>query len=136
MPRKRIIHETTYHYNQPVTFGVHRALMRPREGHDVHIVSARIELEPRANIRWLRDIEGNSVAILTFEEQGSKLRLLSEIDVDLNDEKTIECLIDPQAKSFPFQYSPDEQIELVPLRFRRPPTEFSGSERHTPEKQG
>lgn len=128
MPRKRIIHETTYHYNQPVTFGVHRALMRPREGHDVHIVSARIELEPRANIRWLRDIEGNSVAILTFEEQGSKLRLLSEIDVDLNDEKTIECLIDPQAKSFPFQYSPDEQIELVP--YRLPSYPYDGPSLH------
>src|SRR5437868_6466123 len=38
MRRIRIIHKTEYFYNQPVTFGTHLAMMRPREGHDVHIV--------------------------------------------------------------------------------------------------
>ena len=37
MNRIRIVHETQYHYIQPVKFGPHRALLRPREGHDVHI---------------------------------------------------------------------------------------------------
>ena len=37
MKRIRIIHRTEYFYNQPVTFGPHRALMRPREGHDAHM---------------------------------------------------------------------------------------------------
>ena len=64
----------------------------------------------------MRDIEGNSVAILTFAEPASTLRLLAEIDVDLCDDKTIECLIDSQARSFPFQYSPDEQVDLIPYR--------------------
>jgi len=34
MKRIRIVHETAYHYREAVTFGPHRALMRPREGHD------------------------------------------------------------------------------------------------------
>jgi len=42
MKRIRIIHKTEYHYNEPVTFGQHRALMRPREGHDVHIGSSTL----------------------------------------------------------------------------------------------
>jgi transglutaminase-like putative cysteine protease len=116
MKRIRIIHRTAYHYSQPVTFGPHRALLRPREGHDVWIASARVEVEPAASIRWLRDIEGNSVAILTFTEPAQHLLLLSEVDVDLHYDNPIECLIDPGARSFPFQYSPDEQIELIPYR--------------------
>ena len=114
--RIRIIHKTAYYYSEPVRFGTHRALMRPREGHDVQIANAHVEFEPTASVRWLRDIEGNSVAILTFAEPGKCLRVLAEIDVDLRDDRPIECLIDPGARLFPFQYAPDEQIALVPYR--------------------
>ncbi|WP_146115491.1 MULTISPECIES: transglutaminase N-terminal domain-containing protein [Pirellulaceae] len=116
MQRKRIIHSTVYHYSEPVTFHQHRILMRPREGHDLRIINTKLEIEPAANVRWLRDIEGNSVAIVTFEEKADRLKVLAEIDVDVSDDNPIECLIDPRARSYPFQYSPDEQVELVPYR--------------------
>ena len=116
MKRIRITHRTEYHYHQPVTFGPHRALMRPREGHDVRIVSGRVEIEPAAEVRWLRDIYGNSVAIVTFSQPGQKLRIFSEVDVDLRVDQSVECLIEPGARSFPFQYAADEQVELVPYR--------------------
>jgi hypothetical protein len=63
----------------PVTFGPHQALLRPREGHDLHIKSSLLTIEPRAEVRWLRDIYGNSIAILTFSESGRKLSLFSEV---------------------------------------------------------
>jgi transglutaminase-like putative cysteine protease len=116
MKRLRITHRTEYHYHQPVTFGPHRALMRPREGHDVQIVRGRVEIEPVAEVRWLRDICENSVAIVTFSQPGRKLLILSEVEVDLREGQTVECLIEPGARSFPFQYSADEQVELVPYR--------------------
>ncbi len=117
MPKRvRITHETQYFYNQPVRFGPHRAMMRPREGHDLQIVGARVEVEPHAVIRWLRDIEGNSVAVLAFDGPSDTLRVFAEVDVDLSYDDPIEWLIDPGAALFPFQYSPDEQVELVPYR--------------------
>lgn len=116
MKRIRIIHRTVYHYRHPVAFGTHRALMRPREGHDVHIVRGRIEIEPASEVRWLRDIYGNSVAIITFSQPGRELRILSEVEVDLRGDPPVDCLIDPGARSYPFQYAADEQIELVPFR--------------------
>jgi transglutaminase-like putative cysteine protease len=116
MKRIRIIHDTIYHYHQPVQFGPHRAMMRPREGHDVRIAGSRVVIEPQATVRWLRDIEDNAVAILTFAEPAQRLRILAEADVDLMEDQPIECLIEPSARSFPFQYDPDEQVELVPYR--------------------
>jgi len=116
MKRIRITHTTEYHYNQPVTFGPHRALMRPREGHDVHIDSGRLEIFPKASVRWLRDLNANSVAIVTFPEPADKLRVFSEVNVDLYDELLVECHIDPRARSFPFQYSANEQLGLIPYR--------------------
>lgn len=116
MKRIRITHKTEYYYRAPVTFGPHRALLRPREGHDLHIASSRLDVEPRANVSWFRDIYGNSIAILTFSEPGRKLGLFSEVDVDLYDDLSIDCLIDPNASSYPFQYAATEQVELIPYR--------------------
>ena len=41
-------------------------MLRPREGHDLHIESSRLTVEPSADIRWYRDIYGNSIAIITL----------------------------------------------------------------------
>lgn len=123
MKRKRITHLTAYHYNQPVRFGTHRALMRPREGHDLRIVSSRVELEPNARMQWKRDIEGNCVAILTFPEPAARLRVLMEVEVELYEDSAVECLIEPAARTFPFQYAPDEQVELIPYRLPSYPYE-------------
>lgn len=128
MKRIRIIHHTEYHYSEPVTFGQHRALMRPREGHEVRIVNAVVEIQPTARVRWLRDIEDNSVAIIDFLEPAQCLKLHTEVDVDLSEDKPVECLIDPLARSFPFQYSPDEQVALVP--YRLPSYPYSGPALH------
>ena len=76
-------------------------MMRPREGHDVHIASGRVEIEPKATVRWLRDVYGNSVAVVTFAEPGGSCACCSEVDVDLYDDTPIECLIDPGARSLP-----------------------------------
>ena len=83
MKRIRIIHKTEYSYREPVIFGPHQALMRPREGHDAHIARSRVDVQPRAEVRWLRDIYDNSIAILTFQEPSDRLSISSEVDVDL-----------------------------------------------------
>jgi len=116
MKRIRIIHFTEYHYHAPVTFGPHRALLRPREGHDLHIESTRLKIEPKADVRWVRDIYGNSIAIITFAEPARKLSLFSEVNVDLYDDTPIDCVIDPLAQSYPFQYAANEQVEIIPYR--------------------
>lgn len=116
MKRIRIIHSTEYHYHAPVTFGPHRALLRPREGHDLHIESTRLKIEPKADVRWVRDIYGNSIAIITFAEPARKLGLFSEVNVDLYDDTPINCVIDPLAQSYPFQYAANEQVEIIPYR--------------------
>jgi transglutaminase-like putative cysteine protease len=116
MKRIRITHDTRYHYRTPVTFGPHRALIRPREGYDLHIASSKLQVEPAANVRWYRDIYGNSIAILTFDEPARSLSIVSEVDVDLYEDTPIDWSIDPDAQMYPFQYSADEQIEIVPYR--------------------
>jgi transglutaminase-like putative cysteine protease len=117
MKHIRILHETSYFYRAPVRLGPHRALMRPREGHDMKIVSAKVEIEPQSHqVRWLRDILGNSIAVLTFSEPTQHFSLRSDVTVALPDETPAECLLEPSATSYPFQYAADDQIEIVPFR--------------------
>ncbi len=116
MKRVRITHVTEYFYHSEVCFGPHRALLRPREGHDLHIISSKLKVEPAANVRWLRDIYGNSIAIIEFTQPSRKLHLFSELDVDLYDDISIDCVIDPLAHSYPFQYAANEQVEIIPYR--------------------
>ena len=72
-------HKTEYYYNSPVIFGAHRALVRPREGHDVHIESSVLEIEPQAHVQWHRDIYGNSIAVLNFTGLAQNSASLAEL---------------------------------------------------------
>jgi transglutaminase-like putative cysteine protease len=116
MKHIQILHRTEYHYRVPVTLGPHRAMIRPREGHDVHIERASLQIEPQADVHWLRDIHCNSIAVITFSEPTQQLRVLSDATVALYDDNPVECLLEPNATLYPFQYSAGEQIEIVPYR--------------------
>ena len=113
MKRMRIIHHSRYIYREPVVFHPHRAMLRPRESHDVHIAESTLQVTPAANVRWVRDIYGNSLAIIFFSEPSQELSLLSQIDVDLYDDEPVSCLIDPEARQYPFQYAVTEKIDLI-----------------------
>jgi transglutaminase superfamily protein len=50
-------HVTTYWYTEPVEFGEHRMMFRPRESHDLRFVGTRLDIQPRpAEMRWLHDV--------------------------------------------------------------------------------
>jgi transglutaminase-like putative cysteine protease len=99
--------------------------MRPREGHDVHIVRGAINIAPKATVRWLRDIYDNAIAIVTFEEASDTLSITSEVDVDLYYDDPIEWRIAPYARSFPFQYEPAEHVDL--MIYRLPSYPYDGT---------
>jgi transglutaminase-like putative cysteine protease len=116
MKRIRIMHRTEYHYRSAVSLGPHQAMMRPREGHDLHIENAQVAIEPTATVRWVRDIYGNSIAVITFSEPTQKLSIASDVTVAVYDDRPLECLIEPSATHYPFQYAAEDQVEIVPYR--------------------
>jgi hypothetical protein len=69
-----------------------------------------------ATVRWLRDTYDNSIAIVTFAERSDKLSISSEVDVDLYYDNPVEWPIELFARSFPFQYSSEEQVDLMAYR--------------------
>jgi hypothetical protein len=71
----RIEHLTEYRFGQPVTLLPHRLLIRPRESHGVRITSSALDIQPAHDVRWLRDVLDNSIALVTFRESADYLRV-------------------------------------------------------------
>ena len=53
MPLLTIHHKTEYRYTRPVAFGEHRIMLRPRDGHDLRVLSGNLEIVPRADVAAL-----------------------------------------------------------------------------------
>jgi transglutaminase-like putative cysteine protease len=109
----RIQHRTTYNYRAPVSFGPHKILIRPREGHDLHIESSVLDIKPAHTIHWMRDVNGNSIAKVDFTEASSQLIIYSELNLRHYDENPFDFMVDESAVNYPFVYEPDCQPELA-----------------------
>jgi transglutaminase-like putative cysteine protease len=58
-----IVHRTAYRFHKPVSFGRHRLLFRPRDGHDMRVLATDLQVEPAAQrVDLLHDVYGNSIA--------------------------------------------------------------------------
>ncbi len=121
MHRLTVRHVTVYRYRQPVAFGPHRLVFRPRDSHDLRLVTTALKIEPAATVRWLHDVFGNSIAIATFAERAEALRFESRITVENYGLEDTDFPVEEYAQSYPFSYPIAEQPDLVRLRERHYP---------------
>jgi uncharacterized protein (DUF2237 family) len=56
-------HVTEYRYANPVSFGEHRLMFRPRAGHDIRVLDDSLTVSPEADVHWIQDVFSNSVAL-------------------------------------------------------------------------
>jgi transglutaminase-like putative cysteine protease len=116
MQRLTINHLTEYRYASPVTLGPHRLMLRPREGHDVHIETSKLDISPTAQIKWHRDAFDNSVAVATFADAANRLTIASEVVIEHYEEAPLDFLVADYAVNYPFLYSAEERVELLPYQ--------------------
>jgi transglutaminase-like putative cysteine protease len=114
MRRLKIIHRTYYNFAGTVRLAPHRLLLRPREGHQLHIESSTLETTPPATLHWLRDAYDNSVAIASFTQPATQLAVLSEVIVQHYDEKPLDFMVAEHAVNYPFSYESDAAAVLQP----------------------
>jgi transglutaminase-like putative cysteine protease len=113
MPRLTIHHKTVYRYARPVAFGEHRIMLRPRDGHDLRVLSGELRIEPQPmSLRWIHDVFGNSVAIATFDERSDRLSFTWTATVEHNPAEAFGLTPDDHAYFYPFSYDEDEFPDL------------------------
>ncbi|MBA4091609.1 MAG: transglutaminase [Sphingobium sp.] len=114
MPLLTIHHVTSYRYQQPVSLGEHRIMMRPREAFDQRLLSARLDIDPEpSELRWLHDVFGNSVAIASFKRRASHLVVTSEATLEHAPLAQRQVDVEPYARLFPFTYASEDMPDLL-----------------------
>jgi transglutaminase-like putative cysteine protease len=113
---------TTYRYTQPVFFGAHRVLFRPRDSYDQKLLEARLEITPEPDgLHWTHDVFGNCVTVARFAEPARELSFESNIRLDHFPSDAPDFQTEDYAKAYPFSYHPEEIPDLAPSIARQYP---------------
>lgn len=115
MPRLTVCHRTTYRFRRDVSFGPHRLMIRPRDGHDLRVVGSALRLTPEAEVVWTYDVFGNSIATAHFPTAGNRLEVDSRLVLDRFPEPEPSREIARAAATHPFRYSDDDHVDLGAL---------------------
>jgi transglutaminase-like putative cysteine protease len=114
MHKLEIVHRTRYDYAEPVTLGEYRLMFRPRDSHDLRLLATNLVIEPTAQVRWIYDAFGNSIAIASFGEEPVKtLELLSTIQLEHYGVPPDVPTIEDYARKLPFAYLAEEAPDLA-----------------------
>ncbi len=108
-----IVHRTRYEYSEPVSLGDHRLMFRPRDSHDLRLLRTGLVIEPIAQVRWIHDPFGNSIAIASFEGTTQVLELVSTIQLEHFGVPPELPPIEEFARTLPFSYAAEEAPDLA-----------------------
>jgi transglutaminase-like putative cysteine protease len=107
-------HVTVYRYAEPVRLGEHRMMFRPRESHDLRLIRTQLIISPQpTQLRWLHDVFDNSVAVVTFSGETTRLSFDSTVTLEHTEAALPDYQLETDASTFPFNYSPEDQPELI-----------------------
>ena len=107
-----IVHTTIYHYQQPVSFGEHRVMFRPRDSHDLRVLATDLEVSPECMVRMIQDPHSNSVALVQPLESATDLKIVCSFTIEHAHTNNLELPLAPSAEVFPFAYSVEERFDL------------------------
>jgi transglutaminase-like putative cysteine protease len=105
-------HATIYRYSEPVQFGQHRMMIRPRDSHDLRLLRSELTLSPPATVRWLHDVFGNSVALADFAEAAPELKIVSTLTLERYALSRPVFPVEAEAATYPFVYSTNDRTDL------------------------
>jgi len=113
-----IHHQTTFQYRDPLEFGPHRLMLRPRESRNLRLIAHDLVVAPAAIVTWAHDVSGNSVATATFKEKSDTLVIESFAELTLDVDQWPVFEIAASAAYYPFLLSEDDMTDLGALRLQ------------------
>ena len=124
--RYDIVHTTVYRYRQPVRFGEHRVMFRPRDSHDLRVLATDLDVAPDYDVRMIQDPHSNSIALVQPLVAADELRIVCSFTIEHAHSNNLELPLAPSAELFPFAYSVDERFDLE--HYLRPAHDDPGGE--------
>lgn len=110
--RYDIVHTTLYRYNEPVRFGEHRVVFRPRDSHDLRVLATDLKVSPDASVRMIQDPYSNSVALVQPLVSADELSITCSFSIEHAHTNNLELPLSPAAEIYPFAYSLPDRFDL------------------------
>ena len=115
-----ITHLTRYRYRQPVWFGEHMMMFRPRESFDQHVLKSSLHITPEPTyLRYHHDVFGNCVGVARFSGTAKTLEFRSEVHLEHSPELALDQPNAGRLNSYPFTYAyhdlPDVHSSMLRL---------------------
>lgn len=109
-----IVHTTTYRYTEPVRFGEHRVMFRPRESHDQRVLATDLQVSPASDVRLIQDPHSNSIALVKPREMADTLSIVCSFTVEHVHGEVLDHPLSPSAECLPVAYGVEEHLDLEP----------------------
>jgi len=90
-------------------------MLRPRESHELRLVSSEINTWPPSSFSWAQDVFGNSIATASFAGDSDSLVIESSATLELSSAPWPVFPIAASAIHYPFSYSEEERTDLGAL---------------------
>ena len=110
--RYDITHTTVYRYHQPVSFGEHRVIFRPRDSHDLRVLATDLQVSPASAVRLIQDPHSNSVAMVQPLEPATELSIVCSFTIEHAHTNNLELPLAPSAEFYPFAYTVPDRFDL------------------------
>lgn len=96
-------------------------MLRPRESHDLRLISSDVTIDPAATLTYSQDVFGNTVAAAAFGANSDMLVIDSVTKLELAADPWPVFDVAPSAMVYPFRYADDERTDLGALMFQQYP---------------
>src|SRR3954447_11655313 len=110
--RYDIQHTTIYRYRQPVRFGEHRVMFRPRDSHNLRVLATDLDISPDSSVRMIQDPLSNSVALVQPLSRADKLEVVCSFRIEHAHSNNLELPLSKSAELYPFAYTVEERYDL------------------------
>ena len=95
--------------------GIHHLMMRPREGHGIHLEECSIDISPAYRLRWIRDLYENNIGLVDFAEQATELLVDCKFVLRIYEGNPFDFVLAPEVAEYPFFYEHELHSEILPL---------------------
>lgn len=114
MPTYEIRHLTSYRYRNPVAFGEHRLMLRPRESFDQRTIDFALTVSPEPlSVAWADDASGNRVGQARFGRRAREIGFDAVMRVEQTVPRPGTPPLSEHARAAPFSYGAEEAADLA-----------------------
>ena len=108
-----ISHSTHYRFAQPVVLGEHYVQFRPRDSHDLRVLTTDLQVvPPPKDVRMFQDAYGNSIALIQPASPAGELRVVCSSSVEHTGTQAVNFPMSLRALRFPLAYDAEERLVL------------------------